>query len=244
MYTGPPNVPPPGPPPGPPPQPPRPPRSGGTARTVAITAVITLGAYAVVAGTAGTVLALRTPSAPDGAAPRNEDLPEPPCGVPSRDQLDRVGAELPNALFSESDSTCSWYGEFSDGTLGWLDVSYSLPTDEDGEPERGTRAAEEEFEAESDDLLEESDDTYWTSEVVDSHEPDLGDEALVVHYRWGDPDEGLTSSSRVVVRVGEVLVQVSANEARDARGDSGEAGLTGDEETLLGITERAVSALD
>nr|WP_239648830.1 hypothetical protein [Nocardiopsis chromatogenes] len=239
MYTGPPNV-------GAPPQqqPPPPPRRGRTGRTVAVTAVITLGAYAVVAGTAGTVLALRAPSATEGASPRNEDLPEPPCGVPTRDQLDRVGAELPNASVDENSSDCSWYSAFSDGTLGWLRVSYGLPTDEDGELDPGTRAAEDEFSSESEDLLEESDDEYWTSQVVDSHEPDLGDEALVVHYRWGGSDDDLTASSRVVVRVDDVLVRVSANEAGDARGGSGEAGLSEDEETLLGVAERAVAALE
>ncbi|MDA2805199.1 hypothetical protein [Nocardiopsis suaedae] len=211
---------------------------------MAITAAVTLGAYAVVAGTTGTVLALREPPAPEGAAPRNEDLPDPPCGVPTRDQLDGVGAALPNASIEESDSRCSWYSEFSDGTLGWLRVSYGLPTDEEGELTPGTRAAEEEFASDSEYLLEESDDEYWTSQVIDSHEPDLGDEALLVHYRWGGADDDLRASSRVVVRVDDVLVRVSMEEAGDARGGSGEAGLSGDEETLLGVAERAVAALE
>ncbi|MDA2809280.1 hypothetical protein O4J56_01400 [Nocardiopsis sp. RSe5-2] len=236
MYTGPPNV------PQAPPQPP-PPRRGRTGRTVAITAAVTLGAYAVVAGTTGAVLALGGPSAPEGASPRNEDLPEPPCGVPTRAQLDEVGAQLPNASVDENSSDCSWYSEFSDGTLGWLRVSYGLPTDDDGELDRGTRAAEEDFASKSEDLLEESDDEYWTSEVIDSHEPDLGDEALVVHYRWGDSDD-LKASSEVLVRVDEVLVRVTANEAGDARGGSGEAGFSEDEETLVAVAERAVAALE
>lgn len=244
MYTGPPNVPPPGLPPQAPPQPPPPPRRGRTGRTVAITAAVTLGAYAVVAGTTGAVLALGEPSAPEGASPRNEDLPEPPCGVPTRDQLDQVGAELPNASVDENSSDCSWYSEFSDGTLGWLRVSYNLPTDEDGELDRGARAAEDEFESTSEDLLEESDDRYWTQEVIDSHEPDLGDEALAVHYRWGGSDDDLRASSEVVVRVDEVLVRVTANEAGDARGGSGEAGFSEEEETLVAIAERAVAALE
>lgn len=223
--------------PHPPPAPPaRPPRSTG--RVVAITMAVTLGAYVLVAGAAGAVLAGGGGGSVSG--PEFEGLPTESCGVASAAELDSVSATLPYASFSAISSSCGWGAEFSDGTEGFLRLEYRLPVDEDREPLRTVSDAEEEYEAESGRLLDGEDEGYWALEVLDSRELEFGDEAVLSHHLEGGDEK----SSRVTVlaRVEGVLVEVTAQERWDGR--SGAADFTDDEEAIVAIAERAVSLLE
>ncbi|GHC97475.1 hypothetical protein GCM10007079_51010 [Nocardiopsis terrae] len=217
-----------------------PPRRGGTGRTVAITVAATLGVYTVVAGAVVAVVAA-TGSGAAAQGPEFEGLPTDPCGVSIGSQLDAVSAFLPSASFSESRSSCSWNVEYSDGTPGDLFLGYRHPTDHRGEILRGESEAEDYYEARARELLDGDADEYWSVEVQDAGELDLGDEAVVSHYRQGSEDD-MYSRAEVLVRVGDLLVEVMADEGREDR--SGRADFTGDEEALIAIAERAAAELE
>ncbi|MFD3686891.1 hypothetical protein ACFWTE_18970 [Nocardiopsis sp. NPDC058631] len=206
---------------------------------MAITAAATLAAYAAVAGVAGTVMAT-TGGDRGGPEPQHEGLPADPCSAASRSQLGAVSALLPSASFAEEAVSCTWYAEFSDGTVGVLSVRYRLPLDTEGEPQHDESAAEDEYGSRSADLVEGNDDDYWTVEVQEARELDIADEAVVSHHREGSDES--SSTAEVLVRVGGVLVEVSMNEGWESR--TGSADFTGDEELLISIAERAVTALE
>ncbi|MGW5879998.1 hypothetical protein ACWFMI_25955 [Nocardiopsis terrae] len=225
-------------PPAAPPAPP--PRRGGTGRTVAITVAATLGIYTVVAGAVVAVVAA-TGSGAAAQGPEFEGLPTDPCGVSIGSQLGAVSAFLPSASFSEARSSCGWSVEYADGTYGHLTLAYRHPTGEDGEPLRGESEAEDYYEERSRELLDGNDDEYWSMEVEEARELDFGDEAVVSHYRQGSEDD-MSSRAEVLVRVGDLLVEVTANEDWEDR--SGRADFTGDEEVLVAIAERAAARLE
>ncbi len=222
-------------PPGAPNGPPTP-RRGGTGRTVAITVAATLGAYVLVAGG---IWAVTSSSGGSTSGPEFDGLPTQPCGVATGSQLSSVGAVLASASFSETTSSCWWDAEFSDGTHGLLNVSFRFATDDGDTPLRSESEAEQAFEEESDQLLNGDDGDYWSVDVQESRTLDLGDESVVSHYLEGSDDKG--SHARVLVRVGEFLVEVSARENWADR--TGRADFTPDEEPLIGIAERAVAHL-
>ncbi|GAB2513824.1 hypothetical protein [Nocardiopsis aegyptia] len=220
---------------------PPPPRRGGTGRTVAITAAATLAAYTVVAGV---VVAMNLTSDGGGMAgpePEYDELPAEPCTAASRDDLGALSARMPSASFAAESSSCAWQAEFSDGSFGHLRVGFRLPTDGDSEPRVDESAAEGDFEVRRGELVDGTDEEYWTLEVLESRELDIADEAVVSHFREGSFGE-TSSRAEVLVRVESVLVTVSASEPWEQR--SGSADYTGDEEVLVSVAERAVTLLE
>lgn len=215
---------------------PVPPRRTG--RTVGITIAVTLGVYVLVVGVAGAVI-VGTDSG-SGAGPEFEGLPTEPCSAANGSQLGSLSASMPNASFSDTYSSCQWYTEYSDGTQGTLSVSYRLPTDDDHEPLRGESDAQAQYAEEADALLDGEDGEYWTQEVLESRELELGDDSVMSHYREGSDD--LTSNAEVLVRVGGVLVSVTA--AEPWGNASGRSDFTADEETLIAITESALTLVE
>ena len=215
---------------------PVPPRRTG--RTVGITIAATLGVYVLVVGGVGAVIA--GTGSGGTAGPEFEGLPTEPCSAAGGSQLGSLSASLPNASFSDSSSTCHWYVEYSDGSQGLLFVRYRLPTDDDHEPLRGESDAQEQYAEEADALRDGEDGDYWTQEILEARELDIGDESVVSHYREGT--EELTSQAEVLVRSGGMLVAVEATELREQA--SGRADFTGDEETLVAIAEDALSLLE
>lgn len=216
------------------------PRRGGTGRTVAINVAATLGAYVLVGGGIWAVTSASGGSGGTAAGPEFDGLPTDPCGVATGSQLGSVGAVLPSASFSEASSSCWWGAEFSDGTHGSLNVTFRFATDEDESPLRGESDAERAFEEESAELLDGDDNDYWPVEVQESRSLDLGDESVVSHYLEGSDEKG--SNARVLVRTGELLVEVSARE--DWADRAGRSDFTADEETLVAVAERAVAHLE
>ncbi|WP_116247980.1 hypothetical protein [Nocardiopsis sp. FIRDI 009] len=215
---------------------------GGTGRIVGITVAVTLAAYAVVAGAAGAVFALGGSGA---AAPEPgfDELPGEPCAAATRSQLGAVSAALPRKGYYEGSVSCDWVAEFSDGTRGRLEVTFRLPLSEgDYEPVADEGEAERYYAGEARELLVEPGSGDGWREVVDSDEiDDLGDEALVSHHVGGGEGER-RSEARVLVRVGTVLIEVTAGETYDD--GTGEADFTDDEELLVAIAERAVGVLE
>ncbi|RKS06468.1 hypothetical protein DFP74_2100 [Nocardiopsis sp. Huas11] len=214
-------------------------RRGGTGRTVAITVAATLAAYAVVAGVVASATLTGGGADPAGAQ-TGPGVPTEPCAAPSRSQLGGVSARMPTARFSETSASCAWYAEFSDGSLGFLHLAYRLPSAGAADEAAAEATAEAEFELRRNELVDGSDDEYWTMEVLESREVGLGDEAVVSHFREGDDEVG--SRAAVLVRAESVLVEVSASEPWEGR--SGGTDFSGDEELLLSIAERAVTVLD
>ncbi|WP_197285862.1 hypothetical protein [Nocardiopsis sp. NRRL B-16309] len=215
------------------------PRRGSTGRTVVITAAATLAAYAAVAGVVGAVT-LTAEEGMAGPEPEFAELPADPCAAASRSQLGAVSARMPSASFADERSTCSWHAEFSDGSPGHLSITFRLPLDSDREPQVDESAAEAEFEERRSELVDGSDGDYWTVEVLESRELDIADESVVSHVVESDEESG--SRAEVLVRVGSVLVEVSASEPWEVR--TGRADLTGDEDVLVDIAERAATSLE
>ncbi|MFI6579145.1 hypothetical protein ACIBFB_25445 [Nocardiopsis sp. NPDC050513] len=214
---------------------------GGAGRTVGITVAATLAAYAVAAGAAGTVFAL---SGPGATAPETgfDELPGEPCAAATRSELAAVSSALPSQGYYDGRIRCGWYAEFSDGTRGTLGVAFRLPTDGDYELVAGEEEAERYYDGEAEDLLGENDSDYRWREVVESGELDgLGDDALVSHHVAGAEDDP-RSEALVLVRVGTVLIEVTAGESYGAA--TGEADFTDDEELLIAIAERAVAMVE
>ncbi|MCY9786489.1 hypothetical protein KIK06_21595 [Nocardiopsis sp. EMB25] len=224
--------------PTPPPVPP-PVRRGGTGRTVGITVAATLAAYVAVAGAAGTVFAL-TGSGTAAPEPVFDELPGDPCAAATGSELGALSAALPGQGYYDGGMRCNWVAEFSDGTVGRLTVSFQLPHDDDYEAVVDEEEAEREYDEEAEDLLGEAE--YQWRDVIESDELDgLGDEALVSHYVVGSGEEP-RSQADVLVRVGTVLIEVSAGEAYGSA--TGEADFVDDEELLIAVAERAVTMLE
>lgn len=213
------------------------PRRGGTGRTVAITVAATLGVYALAAGA---VWMVTSSSGASVAGPEFDGLPTDPCAAATSSELNGIDAVMPSATFSESRSSCWWGAEFSDGTYGSLNVNYRFATDRDDVPLRDESETEEVFADEAADLLDGDGGEYWSIEVEESRTLDLGDESVVSHYLEGGDEKG--SNAKVLVRVGDLLVEVSATE--DWTDRTGRSDFTADEETLLAIAERAVAQLE
>lgn len=209
-----------------------------TGRTVGITIAATLGVYVLVVGVAGAVIA--GTGSGGAAGPEFEGLPTEPCSAVSGSQLGSLSASMTNASFSDTSSICLWYVEYSDGAEGVLAVRYRLPTDEDHEPLRGESDAQDQYAEEADVLLNGEDGDYWTQEVLEARELELGDESVVSHYREGGDD--MVATAEVLVRVGGVLVEVEASEVGEQA--SGRADYTGDEEMLIAIAESALTLVE
>lgn len=219
----------------PPPAPVAPRRTG---RTVGITIAMTLGVYVLVVGVAGAVIA--GTGSGSAAGPEFEGLPTEPCSAASGSQLGSLSAMVATASFSEVGSSCQWYVEYSDGTQGTLSVRYRIPTDDDREPLRGESNAQDQYAKEADALRDGEDGDYWTQEILEARDLDLGDESVVSHYRTGSGE--LNSQAEVLVRSGGVLVAVEAAEVWEQA--SGRADFTEDEETLIAIAENALTLVE
>ncbi|SIO90657.1 hypothetical protein [Nocardiopsis sp. JB363] len=218
----------------------RPRRSTG--RTVAITVAATLGAYVLVVGVAGAVI-VGTGSGASGAGNETEGLPSEPCSAGGGSQLGALSASMPNANFGEARSTCQWWVEYSDGTPGVLFVRYRFATDDDERPLRDESDAQELYETESERLLDGDDSDYWSVEVSEARELELGDESVVSHYQEGSDD--MVGNADVLVRVGDVLVSVEASEAVESpEHRTGRVDFTEDEETLIAMAEHAVTLVE
>lgn len=215
-----------------------------TGRTVAITVAATLGAYVLVVGAAGAVI-VGTGSDASGAGRESTGLPTDPCSA-GGSGLGSLSASIPNANFGEARSTCRWHVEYSDGTSGVLSVRYRFATDDDEKPLRDESDARELYETESERLLDGDDSDYWSMEVSEARELELGDESVVSRYQEGSDD--MVGNADVLVRVGDVLVSVEASEASEAfkavespERRTGRVDFTEDEETLIAIAEHAVT---
>lgn len=173
------------------------------------------------------------------AGPEFDGLPADPCSVPTSSQLNSVSARLASAHLSPSNSRCSWSVEWSDGSRGSLNVRYRFPTDRDNEPQRSASDVEEGYEERFEQLTEGEEADYWTVEVQESRELDLGDQAVLAHVREGYED--LRGKAEVLVLAEGVLIDVWASEAWDE--NPGRPDFTGDEDTLIAIAERAVNRL-
>jgi hypothetical protein len=196
----------------------------------------TAGVYALAAGG----LWLVSSSGASAAGPEFDGLPADPCSVATGSQLNSVSARMASAHLSPSASRCSWSVEWSDGTLGSLSVRYRFPVDSDNEPQRSASDVEEEYEERFEQLTDGEGDDYWTVEVQESRELDLGDQAVVSHFREGYQD--LRGKAEVLVLADGVLIDVVANEAWEEK--PGRPDFTGDEDTLVAIAERAVNSLE
>ncbi|QRN81159.1 MAG: hypothetical protein JK586_06750 [Nocardiopsis sp. BM-2018] len=211
------------------------PRRGGTGRTIGITLAATTGVYALIAGGFWLV------SSPGAAVagPEFEGLPTDPCSVPNGSQLNSVSARLASAHLTPSSSRCVWHVEWSDGSQGNLNVRYRFPVDSDNEPQRRASDVEREYEERFEQLTEGEVDDYWTVEVQESRELDVGEQAVVAHVREGYED--LRGKAEVLVLADGVLIDVWASETWDE--NPGRPDFTDDEDTLIAIAERAVSHL-
>jgi hypothetical protein len=214
---------------------------------VAITVAATLAAYTVVAGVVAAVVLTSGGEESAGPVPEYPELPTEPCAIATRSQLGAVSARMPSASFTESNSSCAWFAQFSDGSIGFLRIAYRVPAHDADESEarESSRAVEEAAEAEfgqrSTELLDGIDD-YWTMEVLDAREFDLADGAVVSHVREGADASDLGSRAVVLARAERVVLEVSMSEPWDQR--TGTSDYTGDEDLLISIAERAVAALE
>ncbi|WP_211716147.1 hypothetical protein [Nocardiopsis sp. MG754419] len=233
MYNGPPQHP--APPAGPAASTPR--RSTG--RTIAITVAATLGAYALVIGGVSAVM-LGTGADTASAGPEFEGLPTQPCAAAGGSRLGSLSAHMPQANHTETYATCQWIAEYGDGTDGTLTVRFQIPTDTDNEPLRTEDDAREQYETESERLRKGEDSAHWPMEILDIRDLDLGDESIVSHFREGADDPA--GRATVLVRSGALLVSVEARESWHE--PTGDPDFTGDEETLIGLAEDALSLVE
>lgn len=214
---------------------PAPTRRGGAGRTVAITAAAVIAVYALVVGAVAAMPFTSGGGGPTGPEP-GAGLPTEPCAVPSWSHLAAVSGRMPSATFGEASSSCVWYARFSDGSIGFLSLEYWLPSG------AGTDevVAEAEFGERSGDLVHGMEWDSWTMEVLESRDLDIADEALLSHLREGDGE--VSNRAVVLVRAENILVTVQANESWETR--TGASDFTGDEELLISVAERAVTALE
>ena len=216
---------------------PQPPKRS-TVRTVAITVAATLGAYVLVGGIVAAII-VGTGTDASGTGQESTGLPADPCSA-GGSALGALSASIPNANFDKTRSTCQWQVQYSDGTQGVLSVRYRFATDDDEKPLRDESDAQELYETESQGLLDGDDSDYWSVEVSEARELDLGDESVVSHYKEGSDE--MAGNADVLVRVGDVLVSVEAAESRENR--TGRVDFTEDEETLIAIAEHAVTMVE
>lgn len=212
-----------------------PPPKRSTGRTIAITVASTLGAYVLVGGIV-VAITVGTGSDASGTGREPTGLPTDPCSA-GGSGLGSLSASIPSANFDKARSTCQWQVEYSDGTQGVLSVRYRFATDDDEEPLHDESDAQEQYEVEAEELLDGDESDYWSVEVSEARELDLGDESVVSYYKEGSDE--MAGNADVLVRVGDVLVSVEATESWENR--TGRIDFTEDEETLIAIAEHAVT---
>ncbi|WP_046472495.1 DUF3558 domain-containing protein [Allosalinactinospora lopnorensis] len=234
-----------------PPPAPQPPKRRGGVGVVLVAAAATLAAYLVAAGVLGALAYGAEPEEPEGT----HALPEDPCAGVTHAQLRRVSAEYPEVSFSGdftssgtgsgefNSATCGWYAVFSDGTRGYLSLTFRVPADDpksEAEAEDDYESRSEDYDADADADTESDVDTGWPITVDESRELDLGDESLISFAEEGESPPQATAT--VLVRHANMSIRVHAAENTEADNED-RPDLTADEDLLIDIAEQALAGL-